>query len=83
MPRAVRVEEMSGVDMQLLDASEPLDGTWAGGLEGDGDCGIDVFFDNGSIQIGVHNGAQGALHTLTPEQARWLARLLLKAADSA
>lgn len=69
--------------MQLLDASEPMDGVWCGGLEGEGEKGVDIFFDNGAVQLGVHNGERGALITLTQEQATWIAKLLIRAAAPA
>lgn len=58
-----------------------VNGTLAGGIEDEsGNSVVDVLLDNGVVHLGVHDGEYGALQALTPNQAVWIARLLLNAA---
>ncbi len=59
-------------------------GVWCGGLESSEiEAGVDIFFDKGLIDIGVRFKENGALQRITPEDARYLAKLLTQAADEA
>lgn len=67
--------------MRTLEASTPMNGVWTGGLEGKREEGVDIFFDNGKIEIGVHDGLSGTKRRITRYQALWLAGLLTRAAN--
>lgn len=69
------------ITLHTVDASDPLDGVWTGGLEGEGVISVDIFFDNGKIEIGVHDGLKGAALRISDYQALWLAGLLTRAAN--
>lgn len=53
---------------------------WVGGLDSEGQS-VEVFFEEGVINLGVHTGKVGAMQELTPDNAVWIARLLLHAAS--
>ena len=69
------------ITLHVVDASDPLGGVWTGGLEGEGEIGVDIFFDNGKIEIGVHDGVKGAVLRISAYQALCLAGLLTDAAN--